>query len=311
MVLFAGASVASAEHSAGKGKGTKTTTVYTLPGNPVWPEGIAVERGAGAFYVSATADGTIFRGTLDDPSADVFLPGGADGRTFATGLKTHRGLLYVAGAATGFVWVYDLETKALVRRFSTGTGGFINDLVVLPNGDAYVTDSGRPVLFRIPAQSVAAGTGDTVPLQPFLQLGPTVQYGPGTNVNGIVASPNGRFLVVVQTNTGLLFRIDLRTQAVTPVDLGGTTLTAGDGLVLKGRTLYVVRNALGQIAKVRLSDRFRSARVLSSVTDPTFRFPTTAALAHGRLLVVNSQFDRRGAGLPPELPYTVSSLRRP
>jgi hypothetical protein len=35
------------------------------------------------------------------------------------------------------------------------------------------------------------------------------------------------------------------------------------------------------------------------------------AIAGRRLLVVNSQFDRRSAGLPPLLPFTVSSVPRP
>jgi hypothetical protein len=39
--------------------------------------------------------------------------------------------------------------------------------------------------------------------------------------------------------------------------------------------------------------------------------PTTAAFAHGPLLVVNSQFNRRSAGLPGQLPFTVSSLPHP
>ena len=33
--------------------------------------------------------------------------------------------------------------------------------------------------------------------------------------------------------------------------------------------------------------------------------------AKGRLLVVNSQFDRRNAGEAPDLPFTVASVKRP
>jgi Cu-Zn family superoxide dismutase len=38
-------------------------------------------------------------------------------------------------------------------------------------------------------------------------------------------------------------------------------------------------------------------------------FPTTAARAGKRLLVVNSQFDKRGG--TPVLPFTVAAVRRP
>jgi hypothetical protein len=44
------------------------------------------------------------------------------------------------------------------------------------------------------------------------------------------------------------------------------------------------------------------------ITDASLRFPTTIALNGGRLLVVNSQFDKQGPGLTPELPFTVSSV---
>ena len=43
------------------------------------------------------------------------------------------------------------------------------------------------------------------------------------------------------------------------------------------------------------------------MSDPSFAFPTTAALARGRLLVVNSQFNQRSN---PQ-PFTVTSLERP
>ena len=44
------------------------------------------------------------------------------------------------------------------------------------------------------------------------------------------------------------------------------------------------------------------------ITSPSFTLPTTVAVAGRRLLVVNSQFNRRDS---PELPFTVSSVPRP
>lgn len=288
-------------------KGPSSFT-YALPGDRVFPEGIAVNRGEQRFYVSSTTDGTIFRGAIRGRAAEVFLPGGADGRTTAVGVEVDRGRLYVAGGATGSVWVYDLRTRALVRRFETGTGGFLNDVAIAPNGDAYVTDSQRPFVFRIGADELGGAAGGTVALQPFLTY-PGFQAG-AFNANGVVAVDR-RTLVYVQSVTGRLFRVDLRTQTVQAIDLGGATVTAGDGLELSGRTLYVVRNAVGVIAKVRLSGDVRSGRIVSETTDPAFRYPTSAAEARGRLLVVNAQFDKRSSGQPPELPFTVSSIRRP
>ena len=116
---------------------------------------------------------------------------------------------------------------------------------------------------------------------------------------------------MVQYNTSKLFRIEIATKEVTEIDLGGATLTNGDGILLRGHTLYVVRNRDKQIVEVRLSADFLSGEMVSSTTDPSFAFPTTIAQANGRLLVVNSQFDKRGPGLTPDLPFTVSSVKIP
>jgi len=284
----------------------KTATTYALPGDRVFPEGIAVS--GKRYFVSSTTDGTIFSGTLKGTAAQVFLPGGADGRTTAVGLKADReGRLYVAGGATGAIFVYDLATRELIRRFDTGSGGFINDIAIARDGTAYVTDSQRPFLFRIPEDAVEAGTGDAVALEPFVNQ--YAGFGPGFNANGIVAVDKDT-LIYVDSNPGTLYRVDVPTGTIQAIDLGGASVANGDGLVLQGRTLYVVRNAAELVVEIRLAGDERSGRVVSETTDPTFAFPTTGALAKGRLLLVNSQFDRRSSGQAPE-PFTVSSIKRP
>jgi Cu-Zn family superoxide dismutase len=82
-------------------------------------------------------------------------------------------------------------------------------------------------------------------------------------------------------------------------------------MLLVGRTLYVVRNAAGLVVPVRLSRDLRSGRVGEGATSPALRFPTTIARDGRRLLVVNSQFDRRGGPLAPDLPFTVVAIDRP
>ena len=81
----------------------------------------------------------------------------------------------------------------------------------------------------------------------------------GFNLNGIAAAKDGRALLAVQSNTGLLFRINPRTGVTRQVDLGGATLANGDGLLLAGRVLFVVRNRLNQIAVVKLTGRSTGA----------------------------------------------------
>ena len=290
--------------------GTSTTfadqrpTLYTVPGTAVFPEGVAYQRETSQFFVSSAANGTIYRGDLDEALLEPFLPAGGDGRVSATGMQvTDKGELLISGAGTGKIFVYDIATKALHASFQAGTppSSFINDVAVAPSGAAYFTDSFTPVIYRITPTSTGSWA-----LTTWLDLsGSPIVYQPGFNLNGIAATPDGKYLITVQSNTGRLFRITIADMSIVEIDLGGATLPAGDGLVLKGTHLYVVQNA-NQISEVRLKNGFSSGTITSVTTDPSFSTTTTAALAKGRLLVVNSQFG--GPGLPP---FTVSSIHVP
>jgi DNA-binding beta-propeller fold protein YncE len=149
-------------------------------------------------------------------------------------------------------------------------------------------------------------------LDRWLELtGTAFQYVAGFNANGIEVTPNSRYLVVVQSNTGKLFRIEIATREVTEIDLGGQTVPGGDGILLQGSTLYVLQNALGLLTEIRLNIEDASGTVVGRTTDPSFAFPTSLDIARGRLLVVNSQFNRRAPGQTPTLPFTVSVIKRP
>ena len=104
------------------------------------PRGVAFDQRSRAFFVGITPT-AIYRGTL---GSDTVAPSSGRAGMAAVGLKVKRGKLYVAGGQTGSITVYDLATKAAVATFETGTGGFLNDLVVTRRGDVYVTDSFRP-----------------------------------------------------------------------------------------------------------------------------------------------------------------------
>ncbi len=213
----------------------------------------------------------------------------------------------MAGGASGRLFVLstgDGSTRQVLDTAPTGPA-FLND-IALTRDAAYVTDSQRPFLYRAALGRRGEPTGA---IEPWLDFtGTPLTYEPGFNANGIVKARRGRFLLVIQSNTGELFRIDTRTKRVVQVDLGGATLTNGDGLLLRGRTLYVVRNQQELIVPVRLSRDLSRGHVGNGITSEALRYPTTIASDGRRLLVVNSQFDRRAPGLTPELPFTVSAL---
>src|SRR4051812_44548310 len=151
----AGGSVALADNGGGNGNGNGNrgnalaTTIFTMPTADGNPEGIAVDRRSGRFFVSRVGTGAVFTGTLGTPALSPFIAGTVQGTPpVATGMKVRRGLLYVSGASTGQVRVYRLaDPTAAPLVFDThhapgvdaAAPTFINDLDVTEDGDVYAT----------------------------------------------------------------------------------------------------------------------------------------------------------------------------
>jgi Cu-Zn family superoxide dismutase len=307
VALASTGSVALADHGGHGKKGKEhgasaAAKVFTLtPSTHGNPEGIAAGGGKGSFFVGATGDGTIYRGTVDNPTITEFIPG-ATGKS-AVGMKVAGGRLYVAGGATGKVVVYDLATRQQVASFDTGAGGFLNDLVVTHHGDVFVTDSFRPIIWHLTAAQVKAGSG--TPEQ--IAVGPEIAYGSGFNLNGIVARGDGRRLIVVQTNTGKLFRIDLGTGGASSrriQQIDAPVLLGGDGLLIDRGRLVVVVGSPAALQFLKLDGDAARGRLVDTQTDPTLRGPSTVARVRKLLLVVNADF------ATSTTPFTVSGLPR-
>jgi len=283
---------------------------FPIPGEVVYPVGVAYDPATGDFFVGSTTDGEVFRANAgDDAGARPFLEPGADGRSTAIGMKVDAsGRLFVSGGDTGRMFVYDTGTGELIDSFENGAEStFVNDVTLTPDGSAFFTDSMNPELYRV----FPDGSGG-YEMETYLNFeGTLLKYEEGFNLNGIAATPDGRYLITVKSLSGQLFRIDTRTKEVVEIETGGADLTNGDGLLLLGRTLYVVRNQNEVIVPVKLSPDFSRGVAGEGFTDGSLKYPTTVAAYEGRLLVVNSQFDARDEGRQPELPFTVSDLPIP
>jgi sugar lactone lactonase YvrE len=301
VALLASGSVALADHGGGKGH-AKATKVFTLdPSTHGNPEGVASRNHGRVFFVGATGDGTIYRGTIDNPTVSEFIPGGS-GKS-AIGLEVAGGKLFVAGGMTGKVFVYKLRTKELLATFDTGSGAFLNDLVVTRKGDVFVTDSFRPMLWQITAAQVKARSGAPV----GIPVEPEIHYTAGQfNLNGIVARKGGRQLIVVQSNEGKLFRIDLRRGATSRVirQITAVSLPGGDGLLLDHGRLIVVQGSPARLQFLKLNGDATRAELRATRTDPTLRGPSTVDRAKNLYLVVNADF------ATSTKPFTVSGLPR-
>lgn len=250
------------------------------------PEGIAVGNGT-TFYagsLAASTPGQILVGDLRTGEvATLVAPDGVP----AIGMKhdARSNLLFVARGGSGMGTVFDAASGDVVASYQfRAAPTFINDVVITREA-AYFTDTQAPFLYRValgPAGEPAAD-GIQIPL-------------PGTfRTNGIVATRNGEHLFVVDAATAQLYRLDTVTHTPVLVDLGGDTLPNADGLLLDGKTLYVVQNVRNRIAVVRLSPDYLSGAIVRSITEPftsnaSTKVPTTIAEFGNALYAVTAGF---------------------
>lgn len=281
MVLTTALAAVFAIASMGSASAAPFPDTLALP-NGWLPEGIATGAGT-SIYSGSRADGSVWKGDLRTGRGEVLVD--VDGRV-AVGIKVERGLLFVSGGATGDAYVYDANSGAEVATFDLTDGpAFINDVTVTRNA-AWFTNSQAAELYRVALGPRGVPTGDVE----TIALTGDWQQVAGFNANGIAATPNGRTLLVINSTTGILYAVDAATGVADAVDTGGALLTQGDGILLRGKALYVVRNRSNEIVELRMSSDWRCGVVVDTVTDPDFDVPTTLAAKGSRLYAVNARF---------------------
>jgi hypothetical protein len=266
------------------------------------PEGIT--SNGTTLYVGSLAGGAIWRGDLTTGTGDIWIP--ATGTT-AVGIdfEEANNRLWVAGGPTHEVRVYDGTTGSLLGTWTFPDSGFLNDVVVTDDA-VYVTDSNVQQLIVIPLGAGGALPGPSEGLT--LPLTGDIEYGVGFNANGITAGRG--WLLIVQTNTGLVFRVDPatgETSVVVLIEPDGDPylVTNGDGIELNGNRLAVVRNQLNLVATFKVNGRLNSGTLTGELTSPRFAVPTTATRAAGDLWAVNARF---GTPVTPDTEYWITRV---
>lgn len=263
------------------------------------PEGIAIGRGS-TFFTGSLVNGEVLRGDLRTGESSVLVAGQAGMLSVGMKYDGRSNALFVAGGSTGLARVFDADSGALLASYQLAApGNFINDVIVTRDA-AYFTSSFEAVLYRLPL-----GPGGALPDPSAVQALPLSgdwSQVSGFNANGIEASPDGKWLVIVNSTVGNLYRVDPNTGAAVTIDLGGQSVSAGDGLLFRGSLLYVVRNQLGQIVVANLSADLTSGTVVDILTNPNLNVPTTLASFGSDLYVVNAKF---GNPSPDTIPYEI------
>ena len=247
----------------------------------LFPEGVEYDPDGHRFLVSSLTRGTI--GAVDDQGNYTSFVEDEEA-VGTTGIEVdearQRLLVCVSDPHTANVAAlgsYDLHTgeRHFLTDLTTVANGyaphFANDVAVDSLGNAYVTDSFSPVIYKVDPQGEASI---------FLE-DTTFQAPPGAfGLNGIVFNPN-EFLLVAFSETGTLYKIPMDDpQAFSAVPTEPAAVTSPDGLYLTGndQVLMVVNNDgggnQGNIVALGSVDQFASTRRLDQFeTGPVF--PTT------------------------------------
>jgi sugar lactone lactonase YvrE len=265
----------------------------------LYPEGI--EWDGARFLVSSAARGTV-TAVHDDGSLEEFAA--ADGITGSLGLHVdaaHDRLL-VAGAdfaAVGNPQVAG-EAKLAIHDLATGrrlhlvdlaalrpqARHLANDVTVDPDGNAYVTDSLSPVIYKVTPDGRASVLVEDQRLT-----------GEGIGLNGIEYLPSGDLLVSL-ASARTLYRIPLDAPQQ-PTEVRLSEPLAADGLLLLPDGAVVTPAPFHPaVLELRSDDGWASARVTRRHATTPEATTTTAALREGAVYALNARFAQMGGPQP-------------
>ncbi|MEW1749600.1 SMP-30/gluconolactonase/LRE family protein [Streptomyces angustmyceticus] len=288
------------------GSGARALTVtraIALPGKQAYPESMATDPRTGDLYVTSFSTGAVYRAPAGRTEATVFLPQGTDGRTQAMGTEVDaHGRLWVNDADG--VTVYDTANGTRLARFLSPTPGksLLDDLALTPDGTAYITDSLRQLVYRLPATTIedTIAKGGSATLATGFDLNNVVAPHPegAITLNGIESDPTGKYLITADMASGDLFRLAPATGGIHKLTVTGGSPVSADGLLWEKDSLWAVQFGSDSISRLTLSADRTRASVASHLTDPALEHPTALIRKDGSLHVLRSQFGSATLDLP-------------
>ncbi|MES2881150.1 MAG: SMP-30/gluconolactonase/LRE family protein [Bacteroidota bacterium] len=295
--------IAEAEILAKKKQDEPQQTNFNEPN--LFPEGVVYDEFNNRFYVSSTTRGDIGIVTADG-SYHVFIDDAALTSTTGLEISTSKKLLYVANAP-GSVGIYRLNDGSRVALIDLaavlpGRPIFVNDIALDAQGNAYVTNSLSPVIYKITPEGTA-----TV----FFQNQAFATAPGGFGFNGIeYGNSQGGYLLVAHTATNSVVKIPVDNSSAYSTVLLDAPLNRPDGLLLSnnGKQLIVVNNA-GGTADGKVISFASDDKWLSAVATTTFNtgavFPTTATSNGKNVFVLYAYLHRRATG---QSTYTIQQV---
>lgn len=214
---------------------------------------------------------------VDDASNTLWVTNSDPGAGMRTTAATQGKLADVA--------TYDATTGAPKAYYDLGSLGqgahFANDIALDAAGNAYVTDSFAPLIYKIDTDGKAS----------IFAQSPLFLSGDGFNLNGIAWHADG-YLLVGKYNSGELFRISTTDPTdIRPVKLP-EALVGADGIrLIDGEHLLVVQNlAANRTVELTSTDGWQSAKITRAVASK-LSMPTAAVTVGDGTYMLNSRLD--------------------
>ena len=261
--------------------------------NELYPEGIAYSHKLKSFYVSSLHYGKI--GKVDwKGNYTTFIEDKEIISAIGILADEKRNLLYVAISDPGVsvktaaamkiakLGVFDLTTgkkKFITNLDSFGSikNLFANDIAVDKSGTIYVTNSATPVIHKVSQDGMGS-----------VFVSSDLWNKEGFILNGIVCNQEKNYLIVAQSNTGELYKVDIKTKKITKVIT--EPILGADGMVLHKNELIVISNSSKKIIKLTSTDNWATAKnegeVISEMT-----FPTTGTRVNGKYYILNAKLN--------------------
>lgn len=294
--------------------------VDALDGAP--PEGFAIGKGTTAY--NGSVDGSIYKMNLRNGEGEILVDAEPDfdifaGDCYKLGMRVDRrsNYLIVAGCSNGDAYVYDADSGDEIMKYQLDDSGLsvINDLAITQDA-VYFTDFGQPYIYRLPLTRNGQIPEDS---DAATQIPLTGDFNDGANLigvfaNGIVATPNGDALIVGNSGSSKIFKVDPTTGhsdeiIVDPPLLGLLDGSFLDGIVMYDGVLFILspgETAAGDLVQVvALSDDLLTGTLVGTIADSDLDGVASGAM-HGDSLYVNNARYQDFPGLPTE--YWVTKL---
>ncbi|MCH5376090.1 MAG: hypothetical protein JJ992_19135, partial [Planctomycetes bacterium] len=283
-------------------------------------EGFAIGKGSTSY--NSSPDGSIYKVDLRSGQGEVLVEVQDPFDCFKLGMRVddRTNYLFVAGCVYGNAYVYDADNGALMMEYqlnNSGEFGLINDLTITKDA-VYFTDSFRPVLYRLPLGKNGSipsdpGAATEVPLpDAFINNDPFCCTG-----NGIVSTPNGKTVIIGNSNLAELYRFDPATGDVQQIAVDGPLTGFLDGLAMHGDTVYIMTPydfpgppvSIDRIQVVELDKGYLTGTLVDTITDPDNLDGVASGAIFGSSLYVNNARYAVDVPIPPDTPFWVTKVK--